>query len=41
MQHLLQAENVSKKAGKKELLREISFELKGGDIYGFTGEKGA
>lgn len=41
MQHLLQAENVSKKAGKKELLREISFELKGGDIYGFTGENGA
>ena len=41
MQHLLQAENISKKVGKKELLRGISLELKGGDVYGFTGENGA
>lgn len=41
MQHILQAENISKKACKKELLRGISLELKGGAVYGFIGENGA
>lgn len=41
MQHLLQAESISKRAGKKEILHDISLELKGGGIYGFTGENGA
>lgn len=40
-QHILQAEHISKKIGHKELLRDISLELFGGNIYGFTGENGS
>lgn len=41
MQHSLLAKNISKKAGSKKLLQDISFELKGGNIYGFVGENGS
>ncbi len=39
--HLLYAENVSKTIGGKELLHDISLELSGGHVYGFTGENGS
>ncbi len=41
MQHSLVAEKVSKRMGKKELLRHVNLELTGGNIYGFTGENGS
>lgn len=41
MQHTLTAEKLYKKIGKKELLRDISLDLKGGKIYGFIGENGS
>lgn len=40
-QHILKAEHISKQIGHKELLRDISLELFGGNIYGFTGENGS
>lgn len=41
MQHTLLAENLYKRIGKKELLCDISLDLKGGRIYGFVGENGS
>lgn len=41
MGHQLQAENLSKTVGRKELLHDISLDLKGGNVYGFVGENGS
>lgn len=41
MQHTLTAEKLYKEIGKKELLSDISLDLKGGKIYGFIGENGS
>ena len=41
MNHCLAAQNVSKTIGKKELLKNISLELQGGNVYGFVGENGS
>ncbi len=41
MQHNLVAENIIKRVGKRELLRNVNLELAGGSIYGFTGENGS
>ncbi len=38
---LLRAENISKKYGEKIVLRDINFELKGGDILSVFGKNGA
>lgn len=40
-QHHLYAEHISKKIGDKEVLKDISFELFGGNVYGFVGENGS
>lgn len=41
MEHTLSAEHIYKKIGQRELLKDISLELKGGNIYGFMGENGS
>lgn len=41
MQHTLIAEKLYKIIDKKEVLYDVSLNLKGGRIYGFTGENGA
>ena len=41
MRHCIKVENVSKKIGFKLVLKDISFELEGGKIYGFVGENGS
>lgn len=41
MEHVLIASHVTKVIRKKELLRDISLEFKGGRIYGFVGENGS
>ena len=41
MRHCIKVENVSKKIGLKVVLKDISFELEGGKIYGFVGENGS
>ncbi len=41
MQHTLIAEKLYKIIDKKEVLHDVSLNLKGGRIYGFTGENGS
>lgn len=41
MQHTLIVENLYKRIDKKEVLHNISLNLKGGKIYGFVGENGS
>jgi len=41
MQHTLIAEKLYKIIDKKEVLYDVSLNLKGGRIYGFTGENGS
>lgn len=41
MQHTLIAEKLYKKIDKKEVLFDVSLNLKGGRIYGFIGENGS
>ncbi len=41
MEHVLKAEHVTKIIKKKEILKDISLELRGGKIYGFVGENGS
>lgn len=41
MQHILEAENISKTFRHRNVLQDISLKLYGGNIYGFVGENGA
>ena len=40
-QAILQCENLYKNFGKKEILKNVSFEIERGDILGFIGPNGA
>ena len=35
------AKNISKKIGKKEILKDINLQLKNGMVYGFVGRNGS
>jgi len=35
------AENISKRIGRREILKNVSLSLSGGNVYGFTGENGS
>ncbi len=37
----LQAVNLSKRIGKRDIIRNVSFSLESGKVYGFVGENGA
>ncbi len=39
--HTLLAQNITKRIGDKTLLQDISLELSGGNVYGFSGENGS
>jgi len=39
--NILKVENLCKKIGKKEILKNISFEINSGDILAFIGPNGA
>ena len=41
MDNILEIKNVSKKIGKKKILKDISLEVKEGEIFGFVGPNGA
>ena len=41
MKNVLEIKNVSKKIGKRQILNNISLEVKEGEIYGFVGPNGA
>ena len=41
MKNILEIKNISKKIGKKQILRDITFEVKQGEIFGFVGPNGA
>lgn len=41
MNNILEIKNVSKKIGKKQILKDISLEIKEGEIFGFVGPNGA
>ena len=41
METVLKCENISKKFGKRLILKDVSLELKKGDILGFIGPNGA
>lgn len=41
MGNILEIKNVSKKIGKKQILKDISLEVKEGEIFGFVGPNGA
>ncbi|HDK7168333.1 TPA: ABC transporter ATP-binding protein [Clostridium botulinum] len=38
---VLQAENIHKKIGKREIIKDVSFSVKEGEIFGFLGPNGA
>ncbi|AVQ38344.1 bacitracin ABC transporter ATP-binding protein [Clostridium botulinum] len=38
---VLQVENIHKKIGKREIIKDVSFSVKEGDIFGFLGPNGA
>ena len=38
---ILKCENLNKKFGKKQILKNVSFEIEEGDILGFIGPNGA
>ena len=38
---ILKCENLYKNFGKKQILKNVSFEISGGDILGFIGPNGA
>lgn len=40
-QNILNANNITKRIGRKELLHNISLSLIGGTVYGFTGDNGS
>ena len=39
--NVLECKNLSKKIGKKQILKDVSLEIKEGDILGFIGPNGA
>lgn len=41
MNNILEIKNISKKLGKKQILNDITFEIKEGEIFGFVGPNGA
>lgn len=41
MKNILEIKNVSKKIGKKQILKDITLEVKQGEIFGFVGPNGA
>ncbi len=41
MKNILEIKNISKKIGKKQILNDITFEIKEGEIFGFVGPNGA
>ena len=41
MSNILECKNLQKKIGKKEILKDVSLEIKEGDILGFIGPNGA
>lgn len=41
MDNILEIKNVSKRIGKKKILKDISLEVKEGEIFGFVGPNGA
>lgn len=41
MKNILEIKNISKKIGKKEILKDISLNVKEGEIFGFVGPNGA
>ena len=41
MKNILEIKNVSKKIGKRQILNNLSLEVKEGEIYGFVGPNGA
>lgn len=41
MENILEIKNVSKKIGKKQILKDITLEVKQGEIFGFVGPNGA
>ena len=41
METILKCENLCKTFGKKEILKNVSLEIKEGDILGFIGPNGA
>ena len=41
MEHILECKNLCKTFGKKQILHNVSFEIKKGDILGFIGPNGA
>ena len=41
MNNILEIKNISKKIGKKQILNDITFEIKEGEIFGFVGPNGA
>ena len=41
MDNILEIKSVSKKIGKKKILKDISLEVKEGEIFGFVGPNGA
>lgn len=38
---ILEIKGLSKSIGKKQILKDISLEVKGGEVFGFLGPKGA
>jgi ABC-2 type transport system ATP-binding protein len=41
MTKILEVKNISKTLSRKEILKDISFSVKAGEIYGFLGPNGA
>ena len=41
MNNILEIKNISKKIVKKQILNDITFEIKEGEIFGFVGPNGA
>ena len=41
MKNVLEIKNVSKKISKRQILKDISLEVKEGEIFGFVGPNGA
>lgn len=38
---VLECKNISKSYGRKEIIKDVSFDMKEGDILGFIGPNGA